>query len=297
MILLASPVTALEPPICSGCESEITGPYIRYDAIDLDICGDCARAETCRRCGLPRTGWLDGADGVCTRCVSAAPRCTSCGLPILDTYWTIEGADGRYCDRCRRDGHECGACGAPVSQGVYRAGRFFCSSCAPRLLVSRASYDELYERMLVLARDRLGLALDRPPALIVESPQELQGALENAPDGLCGLYERDGLGRTRIRILSNLTEARAAAVLAHELAHAWQARHCPESQGTRLREGFAEWVAWKLLEGWDGADRERKTIRRRTDDYGHGFRTFAALEERTGVEGAIWYARVASSGR
>jgi hypothetical protein len=110
---------------------------------------------------------------------------------------------------------------------------------------------------------------------------------------VCGLYVRDTDGNTSIHLLSHLTETRSTAVLAHEIAHAWQAENCPDAQGTRIREGFAEWVAWKVLEGMDGADGERSVIEARTDDYGDGFRLFAALEAKHGPERAVWYARAA----
>jgi hypothetical protein len=111
-----------------------------------------------------------------------------------------------------------------------------------------------------------------------------------AASDVCGLYLRDAAGRTSIHLLADLCAARTTAVLAHELAHAWQAENCPEAQGRRVREGFAEWVAWKVLEGSPGADAEREIIAGRTDEYGQGYRLFAALERQRGAEGAIWYA-------
>jgi aminopeptidase N len=37
-------------------------------------------------------------------------------------------------------------------------------------------------------------------------------------------------------------------VTAHEYAHAWQGENCPLLDDPLLREGFAEWVAYRVLE-------------------------------------------------
>jgi hypothetical protein len=117
----------------------------------------------------------------------------------------------------------------------------------------------------------------------------------DVPEGLCGLFQKDHRGNASIHILSHLTESRATAVLAHELAHAWQAENCPDEQGDRIREGFAEWVAWKLLDGLEGCDAERELIEERTDEYGRGFQVFLDFEAERGTDWTIWYARSAKS--
>lgn len=142
----------------------------------------------------------------------------------------------------------------------------------------------------------LGLELARVPELVVESSAALESrSSPGEPERVCGLYTRDPGGRVTIHVLSHLPETRVTAVLAHELAHAWQAENCPDEQGPRLREGFAEWVAWRLLEGVDGCGPERDVIAARTDEYGRGFRLFTGLEEQGGARHAIWYATTARS--
>jgi hypothetical protein len=184
-----------------------------------------------------------------------------------------------------------------VRDGRGHDGRFFCPACARRLLTDREKYDGVYGRVVARARDVLGLHLERVPELVVESSASLEERSNPIlqPARVCGLYARDGLGRATIHVLSHLPETRVTAVLAHELAHAWQAENCPDDQGQRIREGFAEWVAWRLLEGVEGCGPERDIIAARTDDYGLGFRTFSALEQRQGPSHAIWYATTARS--
>ena len=62
-----------------------------------------------------------------------------------------------------------------------------------------------------------------------------------------------------------------------------------------MREGFAEWVSWKVLEGVPGGGAERTAIEARTDDYGRGFRLFVELESRGGAESVLRYAVAARS--
>ena len=280
-------------PSCSLCREEIEGPYTLFEAVDLSVCGTCIEAPACAGCGLPRAGRNAGEGDHCARCRSSADRCSSCGRPILDRYWTVHETDGRYCVRCVDQAPKCGACNAPATDGTMRDGRFFCRACRDGIVEDDGTYHDLYARMVARTRDVLGLELERVPTLVVESNHGLQSEhAETAPrEGLCGLYQRDAAGNTTIHVLSHLTPERVAAVLAHELAHAWQAENCPDEQGLRLREGFAEWVAWRALEGLPGHEAERRMITRRTDEYGLGFRVFAGLDARGGPAHALWYAR------
>jgi hypothetical protein len=155
----------------------------------------------------------------------------------------------------------------------------------------------LYRDVVARARDALGLTLKELPRLEVHGRAGLRDGvaaeLGRGGDDLCGLFVRDENGATTIHLLSNLTESRARAVLAHELAHAWQADRCPDAQGVRLREGFAEWVAWKVLAGMPGGAAERAAIESRADEYGRGFRIFAGIEERAGADAVLAYAAAA----
>lgn len=227
--------------------------------------------------------------------MDADTPCAACGRPVGALAWAVAGHDGYYCDACHAASVPCSACGAPVRSLRVQDGRVFCPECAATLVSDPAEIQVLYDEMLAAARDRLGLLLDEPPPLTLDSESVLRGRPGSpTPEGLNGLYRRDG-GRTSIHVLVPLPRARLAAVLAHEIGHAWQAVRCPDAQGQRLREGFAEWVSWRLLEGRPGCDGEREVIERRTDAYGEGFRVFAGLDGRVGTAGVRWYAESAVS--
>jgi hypothetical protein len=291
--LLALTAGAPQRPLrCSLCGALLQGEYTRFEDPDLNVCPQCMRAPRCAVCGLPLAGRNRG-DGVhCTRCIDQAPRCASCGRPIFDRYWEVTGREGRYCERCRSEAPACSVCGAPTRDGILHDGRVFCRSCDAKRVTDRGTYDRIYHRLIERARERLGLVLDDAPPLVVESQSRMEAheGLPEAHEGLSGLYLRDAHGNASIHVLSDLPEGRLAAVLGHELAHAWQGEHCPDRQSQRVREGFAEWVSWHLLDGEAGADRERTVITARTDEYGRGFRLFEGLEEHHGEPFVLWWA-------
>lgn len=291
--MLPSVAAAADSMRCSLCATPIAGDYVHYGVVEYDVCSTCTAEPRCVTCGLPRAGRNVGDDGHCARCIGVAARCTACGLPIFERYWKVAGSEGIYCPSCQDDAPACSSCGVPTRAGRVWDGRIFCESCDGTRVTEGSVYEALYQRMLQRARSRLGMVLKHEPPLVVESETTLTGnpGLDGPHDGLSGLYVRDGAGRSTIHILSNLTQSRAAAVLAHELAHAWQAEHCPDEQSQRLREGFAEWVAWRLLDGIQGAEHERDIIAARTDIYGDGFRLFAAMEDEHGASHALWWAR------
>ena len=220
--------------------------------------------------------------------------CMACGQPIGTHAWRVSGGRGFYCDRCMKNSTPCTACGAPVRSLVLRDGRAFCPECAKSLVEDEATVRALYGELVEAAATRLDLRLLRQPALVLEPKallREQQGSA-SPPEGLCGLFVRREEGSS-IHVLVPLPRARLTAVLAHEIGHAWQAEACSDAQGDKLREGFAEWVSWRLLEGREGCETEREVIATRKDIYGDGFRLFQSLEGRRGSAAAIWYARAA----
>jgi hypothetical protein len=170
-------------------------------------------------------------------------------------------------------------------------------TCDRDRVTERAVYEEIYREMIGRAHDRLGIRLRNEPPLVVERRMSLASnpGLAHVPESLSGLYVHDGRGNGSIHILSELPRPRIAAILSHELAHAWQAENAPEPQSDRVREGFAEWVAWRLLEGVPGGEAEREIIHARTDVYGDGFRLFARLERESGADSALRWAQGARS--
>jgi hypothetical protein len=80
---------------------------------------------------------------------------------------------------------------------------------------------------------------------------------------------------------------------AHELAHAWQAENCPPGQSLELREGFAQWVAAKILEIKGFTISLEKLQSRMDSPYGTGYHRMARIETPRGRSEVISYVRTA----
>jgi hypothetical protein len=220
-------------------------------------------------------------------------------MPIFDFLSRIAGEPGEYCSHCATQGMACAVCGVPTRTPALRDGKWICSQCDEDLVTSRMAFDKMYAEMVLRIEQLLGLRLQRVPELQIVAASAIES--DRLKSGvsrrdLGGVFTRNSEGGTMIDLVAPLTEARARTILAHEIAHAWQAENCPENQGIRVREGFAEWVSWKVNEGIPGCDRECAKILSRSDDYGQGFQIFRGLEKRWGVGAAIRYASVARSG-
>lgn len=260
------------------------------------VCAECWNGARCIICDLPLSGWLAGDGAHCSRCIEAAVRCAACGLPIFGSYRVVRGEEGAYCERCSNDAVSCAICGVPTRDPEIQDGRALCRDCTRGRLDDHAALHRLYEDTRTRLERTLGVRLRRVPELRILSMADVDVSRLDAPhslEKLGGLFTKESNGDTSIQLVTPLTEPRARAILAHELAHAWQSEACPDEQGRRLREGFAEWAAWKTIEGLEECAKERMKIEARTDEYGQGFRLFRGLEERGGTDAAIRYSKAA----
>ena len=101
---------------------------------------------------------------------------------------------------------------------------------------------------------------------------------------LAGLCEEED-GTITLYVQKGLPQDLCYAAMAQEYAHAWQKMEGFGSEGEK-KEGFAEWVAFKLTE-LAGHDAEKlfADLPGRRDESGR--KKFEILEEQFGVEGAI----------
>jgi aminopeptidase N len=75
-------------------------------------------------------------------------------------------------------------------------------------------------------------------------------------------------------------------VAAHEYAHAWQGENCPLLNNVLVHEGFAEWLAYRVLEYYHYSQGQQRMLQR-TDLYGNGLRWALDLEARVGSAGLV----------
>ena len=152
----------------------------------------------------------------------------------------------------------------------------------------------LYRRVRSDLRRTLGLQLRTPCQLKLAGRRQMGRLIDKTTlrhmdegsRGRCfGLFLREGQHRA-IFVEYGLPQIVLLEVLAHEYAHAWASENCPHDLPIPIQEGFAEWVAYKLLTRW-GCKRRTARMIRRLDLYGRGLQTVLGWEREGGVEGVF----------
>jgi hypothetical protein len=100
-----------------------------------------------------------------------------------------------------------------------------------------------------------------------------------------GLFLRKGRRRV-MAVLSGLPRVLFIQTVAHEWAHAWQGENCPLLEDPLLREGFAEWVAYRTLLALGATDQAARMLQQ-NGPYGEGLRRILHLEKQVGPAGIL----------
>ncbi|MBN1179961.1 MAG: zinc-binding protein [Anaerolineae bacterium] len=225
-----------------------------------------------------------------------AKFCHLCGRRLWGRSWAYE-RDGQtlvVCRACQRQALRCDVCGVPMGErhAVLPDGRHVCVDCARTAIYDPLRAQVLFERVVGVAVEQLGLALNVGADFAMVDPQHLNrlaaegnAGAEGNPDRIVGLFVRKGRRRV-MYVLSGLPQIAFVHTVAHEWAHAWQGENCPLLKDPLVREGFAEWVAHKTLEAL-GAVKALAAMDRQDGMYGDGLRAMLALERRVGVAGVL----------
>ncbi len=290
------------PTRCSYCDREVEGRFKRYETGEV-LCSGCEfLLPPCARCGKRCQGGprKDGLT-LCPDCAKQVVPCRACGKPIVGEAVFLPSAPARKFHRaCFDQGERCDACEEPVALGGRRLpdGRLICATCQETLVTTPEQVLRLEEKIKKIAFQEIGLRFTHAVSFHLADAKEvaqLAGTQFVATPGFDertqGLFVRQG-DSYRIHVEDHLPLAITARVLSHELGHAWQAENCPDGQGKLLREGFAEWVAWRVLRAL-GYAREVARMEARTDVYGQGLAKMRQIERERDVAGLLeWVRRV-----
>jgi hypothetical protein len=192
-------------------------------------------------------------------------------------------------------------CGAPLTDDRWQLsdGRISCAHCHATAIYDPQEASALYDEMKTTVRNILGLHLNIPTGLALVDRDQLEGIIHKQiqnhphaageelldPHKTLGIYTRRGI-RRGIYVQNGLPRTLLLQIAAHEFAHAWQGENCPLLRDLTIREGFAEWVSYKVLEAY-GFTQQQERIKKRTDVYGTGLNWALALEKETGSAGVI----------
>jgi hypothetical protein len=227
-------------------------------------------------------------------------HCHICGRRLRGRAWAY-APNGKpdeqaivVCHQCHQKAPRCDACGLPMGENHIRLpdGRRTCPRCHQTAIYDPAQAQALFERVARVVTEQLGLGLNVGTDFGLVDHRHLQRLAEEASsplhddaDKVIGLFVRKGRRRT-MALLSGLPQALLIQTVAHEWAHAWQGENCPLLQDPFIREGFAEWVAYKTLQAM-GAVKKMELMERQDGLYGQALRKMLALERRVGASGVI----------
>jgi hypothetical protein len=296
-----------EARFCHLCGQRLRSRYLVYNT-SLVVCASCdATCLRCARCNVPiARSALAGANPLCATCAREAPRCDGCSQPITSTWYTFEellpvATPRKFCPRCVQGHPRCDLCRAPVADGArpLSDGQYRCALCASDIIQGDTTVREVYEEAVDGLVTALGGRLQTTPHLQVVTRRrmgEIRRKYERHPDDAASAASHHVLGyfvqahaTSAIYVEQFLPRGLLLGTLAHELTHAWQTEQALHLKDALLREGFAEWVAYRVLFARGLAPlAERAT--RRDDVYGRGLRHFLDIESRYGVRGVIKHA-------
>jgi protein DA1 len=181
-------------------------------------------------------------------------RCSACGAPLTSGYFYLRDRAERYCPACIASRPRCDACSAPVGDQHWTLhdGRVLCARCHSTAIYDPAVAGRLFDETVGAVVGQLGMTLRVGVEFrMVDAPAlaRVRASADNGHDPnekTLGLYQRQGRLRA-IYVLYGLPKLTFRTVVAHEYAHAWQGETCPLLDDDGLREGFAEWVAYRHL--------------------------------------------------
>jgi hypothetical protein len=229
---------------------------------------------------------------LCRQCYQEQLRCSACNAHVGEQAVMLKGDSHVYCADCIEQRPRCDTCGRPVGGRYWtlRHGRKLCDRCQSTSVTQSAHAHTLYKRVRTDLLHGLGMRLREPCQLKMAGRRQMLQLIDKSSlytldadsRGRCfGLFLREGKHRA-IFVEFGLPQIVLLEVMAHEYAHAWQSEHCPLDLPAQVQEGFAEWVAFKLLQQWGCRHRTARMLRR-DDLYGRGLQMMLGWEKEGGV--------------
>lgn len=155
-----------------------------------------------------------------------------------------------------------------------------------RIISTHADAQPVFREAVTSLEKYLELRINRTPQFKLVTSSELDNLAKGLERRLhIGLYR--WAGSHNIYVMTDLNRDKFFGVAVHELTHAWQMENVPQDQDLVIREGFASWVAYKVLQ-MDGALIAASDIHDMADPvYGVGFKLMIDLEKTLGEKGVV----------
>lgn len=296
------PAPTAECRHCQLCGKPLTGRYhvVRHalwtDDQRMCVCSVCLAVRArCSQCNLPISQDASTTGSMlCPTCAESLPHCLACGKQITGKqYLRRHSEQGPYCANCIRVRPKCDICGMPQTNRRWQLadGRVVCEVCNHTAVYTQQQADQLYKMLRLHVQQILGLATSQSVALYLIDRNEMAARLRQVTlprpelatniNQVLGLFARFPEVGPSIFMQTGLPRLIFLQIAGHEYAHAWQHERCPDLDDLLKVEGFAEWVAYRVL-GAYRADAEQAIMRDRTDLYGQGLAWALALDAQGG---------------
>lgn len=251
-------------PKCVSCDNIITGKSYLTNK-NRKLCEECYQlyrdlSRFCHICSIPIEDYLNITllvslgKRVCEKCAKKLPLCDCCNRPILD-------------------------------ESIKRDSRHICPACFKNVVIYEDALPSMTREVKNIMKKMLNIEIEHNVEVRMCSAAEMKDKRGTVN---WGYFCQDG-GNFKVKILRYLTKPNIYKVLAHELAHAWQEENCPPYSNTKKRfsEGFAEWVAYKVLISLGQTNEAQRMEQGMWGDYLEGFKKFKELEEKLGIDKII----------
>ncbi len=283
-------------PRCSVCSNPIIGTYWIFNKDS--VCNYCYKIyERCDMCGIPSQFLFTVHEKkLCYTCQEKAKRCSACGLPIVGRYYSYKNKDGIYCEHCEHLAPHCDSCGRPVGLKFVEIsdGRKICFECQRSAITTEKQLRELID-IAQKGIQKLGLEINHKINYRLISKKMLDRRIRETGAAIAdgrnlGLFQRKN-EKMSIFLQSHLPLQLALGTICHELAHVWQSENVIDrAQHKLIREGFCEWVSYKVLMLYDYHG-QAELISSLDDIYGQGFKKFFEIEKKQGLKAVLEYAK------
>lgn len=274
---------------------------------------DDFRCVSCQRV-VERGYKLDGKFYCPDHLQDVLPRCFNCQTPIDGNYVAVTPDQFPVCMRCRDALPQCFLCSLPCDGergGVaFADGRFACRLHATGGVTDSARARQIFSRARRELASTFGGVLDiKTPiqgVLLVDVQGLIQAARQSGHNpslsngrvlGIATvvLVSRQGrrtMDPSTVHLLNNVPEDRLLTVCTHEYAHVWHAENHKDYSQTQpvLREGFAEWVAYKVAQKHGRTGQMKLMMNPNGGVYYQGLLKFLELERQKGVPGVLQFA-------
>ena len=219
------------------------------------------------------------------------------------------------CSPCREGLEPCFLCALPSDHArggrTLKDGRSVCSehirTGVTDPVIAKKIFNKALEEIHLTFAGRLSLGTTIKDVVLVDLPGlELASQQGGHSSGrvlgvatvvLVSQGSRTWVEPSTIHLLNHVPEERMLTVAAHEYAHVWHAeKHRNYSETSPiLREGFAEWVAYKVAENFQR--HEQKSLMQNSSGgiYYQGLSKLLELEKQSGTQGVLRYVTRATS--